>query len=157
WQKRGYPYYLSGEFEIRNNVNGAGSLTIAPGTEINFLPGAGILVDGTFIADGTSNPIIFTVDEANRSDTKNYWGGIIFTSGTSSSSKMVNCKVSYGGFNTYYTSRGMIHCSGTSNTPTIKDNQINNSANHGISLDNASPVMSGNTFLGNNGENIYTR
>lgn len=156
WVKRNFPYYFSGGWSIQNNYNGTGSLTIAPGTEIRFLPEARISVYGAFIADGTSEPIILTIDEVHRADKSYYWKGIVFNSGTSADSKMINCKVSYGGNNPGYPDIGMIHCSSTSGIPALMDNEINNSAGHGISLDFASPVMSGNTFSGNTAQDVYT-
>lgn len=156
WPKRNFPYYFSGEFEITNNALGAGSLIIEAGAEIRFLPGSQIIVGGNFVADGTTSPIILTLDEAYRTIKEKYWKGIFFAAGTSASSKMINCKISYAGYNPGYPYIGMIHCSGTVNKPTIMNNEITNSASHGISLDMASPLLSGNIFSGNALQNIYT-
>ncbi|MGE5458330.1 MAG: PKD domain-containing protein [Methanococcaceae archaeon] len=156
WPKRIFPYYFSGEFDITNNALGAGSLTIEAGAEIRFLPGSQIIVGGNFVADGTTSPIILTLDEAYRTIKEKYWKGIFFAAGTSATSKMINCKISYAGYNPGYPYIGIIHCSGTVNKPTIMNNEITNSASHGISLDMASPILSGNIFSGNSLQNIYT-
>ena len=151
WPKRNFPYYLSGEFDIR----GVGSLTIEPGVEIRFLPGSELIV-GNFVADGTTSPIIFTLDETYRAIKEKYWKCIYFTSGTSAASKIINCKISFGGYNPGYPDTGMIHCSSTVNKPTIMNNEITNSASHGISLNFASPIISGNIFSGNTGQDIHS-
>lgn len=155
WSKRPFPYYFSGELAIRDNAVGPGGLTIEAGTEIRFLPEAKIVVDGKFIADGTAEPIIFTIDESSITAPENYWSGIFFTSNTPADSKLVGCKISYGGNNPGYPSYGMITCSSI-NAPLIENNEITNSASHGISIGvDASPVLSGNTFSGNAGSDVF--
>jgi len=63
------PYHITQDI----SVHGGATLTIEPGTELRFSPGASLLVYGRLLAEGTAaRPIVFTGEGGAR------WGAIAF-------------------------------------------------------------------------------
>lgn len=152
WKKRSMPYTVSGYLYIQS-VAGS-SLTIEPGTTIHFKSGGGMLVAnentayGTLIADGTTDPIIFTLADESITNGTGNWNNIRFGINTTADSRLINCQISHGGVDNIY-GYGMIHCNNTTDAPVISDNTISNSSSFGISTLNATPVLSNNSFSNN--------
>jgi len=68
-------YHMTGCFVVPNGI----TLTIPAGTNITCAPGANLVVErgGKLVATGTSsNPIVFTSDQAAGSRLPGDWGGI---------------------------------------------------------------------------------
>lgn len=160
WAKCPYKLTFHGTLRIQSQT-GVSSLTIAPGSTIRFTEASSIVVGsdswlpGTLIADGTSERITLTIDEAAKAQGK-YWGNIRFGAGTSAATKLVNCEISYGGYAPVDPWFGMIDCTSTTGKPTISNCTISNSYGYGISLKNATPALTNNTFSANTKSNTYT-
>ncbi len=74
WTESNGPYIVSGVMEVTKGA----VLTIGPGTEVRFNPGAKILVNGELDVQGTTeNPVIMT--SATSTPKSGDWGGIEFT------------------------------------------------------------------------------
>lgn len=90
---------LSGQCFLVNNsitVQSGGSLSIAAGTVLKFAAGEGITVreGGSLTAAGTtSNPIILTGQDL----TPGYWDGLTFSFSNSTSNRLENVLIEYGG------------------------------------------------------------
>ena len=154
WPKQSVPYSVGSDIYVQSSTEC--SLTIAPGTSVHLGSGASIFVaqasyyQGSLIADGMEEPIIFTFDKERSTGNDRSWGGIYFGEGTGADARMINCRVSYGGEN-------MIRCDKAQGTPELRDNTISHSAGYGISLrGGATPVMSGNTFSDNALGDVHT-
>jgi hypothetical protein len=108
------------------------TLIILPGTTVQFVNNASLIINGTLNAVGTSsNKITFT-----RSGTSGTWNGIQFNSGSSGNVQYCNINNAYIG----------IFCNGSS--PTIQHNTLNNISSIGIYLYNTSPSLFYNTIQG---------
>ncbi|MBN1348861.1 hypothetical protein JXJ21_05585 [candidate division KSB1 bacterium] len=121
-------HVVSSEIVIDN-----ATLTIEPGTTIQFAAGAGLMTTtgGAILAQGSSDkPIIFTGTEA----TKGFWNAIRFASGSNSQScKLIHCVIEFGGGGD--SESAMIICQDVS--PTIAHCQIKNSAALGVLISGA--------------------
>ncbi len=155
WLKQTCPYTLVGNVTI-GSVQGC-TLTIEPGTTIQLAEKVKLTIGhennsaGALIAKGTpDNKITFSSVAA-----PNFWAYIWFGKGTMSESILEYCTISNGG--NYSSSYGAVHCGNTNlnNTPIIKNCHIANSKSHGISINNASPVLENNTFENISGEDVY--
>ena len=157
WLKQTCPYIIKGQLSIASESGS--TLTIEPGTTIWFTEGSGIMVGygsskyGKLIANGSSETITFTSAAPTGGKSAGDWEYIWFDDGTMSGTILNACTIEYGGGYAY---SGMIHCDNT-NEPTITNNTIQYSANHGISIDNCAPTVSGNTFNNITGNDIYTQ
>ena len=78
-------YHATNNVEIPSGV----TLTIAPGTTIDFDPGSELEVSGTLIAKGTPDDnILFTCSDPHSSV---YWEGILFLNDSSPTSELTYC------------------------------------------------------------------
>ncbi|MHB8904028.1 MAG: right-handed parallel beta-helix repeat-containing protein [Patescibacteria group bacterium] len=74
WTESNGPYIVTGIMEVTKGA----VLTIGPGTEVRFNPGAKIIVNGELDVQGTTeNPVIMT--SATSTPKSGDWGGIEFT------------------------------------------------------------------------------
>jgi hypothetical protein len=95
WTPGDGPYRISGELTIPSGV----TLTILPGTTVFFEQNAGIIINGTLIAEGTENNLIrFT----RRPGLSGIWNGLQFADSTSDN-KIIYAVLEYG-----QTNNGMI-------------------------------------------------
>jgi Right handed beta helix region/Periplasmic copper-binding protein (NosD) len=153
--KNGGPYVVIGTITVNTGV----TLTIEPGTVIKFGPNAGMNVNGTLIAQGTSeNIIIFTSykDDKYGGDTNldsrvthpapGDWTGLTFRKG-SDGSILKHCNIEYAGSN------GAVYIYQAS--PTISNSTIRYSSDYGIYSQGGSPNLSGNTLTNNGKYAIY--
>jgi parallel beta-helix repeat protein len=162
--KRSYPYIMDGL-----SVYTDATLTIEPGTHIQFRSKGGISMGYSFVgtnysgnlkAKGTEeDPITFSLYEKDQEAGNKNWGGIYFTEG-SSTSIMEHCILEGGGYNVdgngnEYPNIGVIHCNKTQGFPGIINCTISNSATYAITLEQASITESNNTFNNNASGNIY--
>jgi parallel beta-helix repeat protein len=151
WLKQPVPYIIEDRhLEIYSD---AGSmLTIQPGTTIKTsgnIIWVGAYGKGGLIANGTaSEPIIFSSSRATPQ--KGDWNGIRFTSQTLSGSMLNHCVVEYAG---YYSDAGVTVS--YTDLPSITNSTIRYSASYGIELEMSNPTMSNNTFVGNDGVDVY--
>ncbi len=155
WIKQTCPYTLVSDVQI-GSIQGC-SLTIDPGTTIKLAQDVEFSVaysdnlSGALIARGTAgNKITFTSATPTGA-----WEFIWFGQGTMQESILEHCNIINGG--SYSSSYGAIHCDNITfnDVPTIKNCLISNSVNHGISIDEANPLMENNTFENNNGEDVH--
>jgi len=137
-------------------VNTDVTLTIEPGTVVDFSGYYSLIVEGTIIAQGTkTDSIIFsTTDEATG------WHGIRFEYNISTdSSKFRYCRFEYGkGTGSSYEATGGAIYSDDFDLILIENSLFTaNSAIGGgaIYLKSASPVIVNNRFINNNGGNFY--
>ncbi len=157
WLKQTCPYTLVDDVKI-GSIQGC-TLTIEPGTKIQLTQNKNLIVGdesnsaGTLIAKGTpDNRITFSSVTST-----NFWESIWFGKGTMSDNVLEYCTITNGGGDFHPFSGGAIYCKdiNLNNTPTIKNCHIANSKNHGISIDNASPVLENNTFENISEEDIH--
>ena len=99
WTKAGSPIRVQGEITISNGE----TLTIEPGTTVEFLGHDLLNVQGQILAVGTEEePIRFWVDDTSgyavETGTDGVWAGIKFdnTSATNDSSLLVYCDIEFG-------------------------------------------------------------
>lgn len=131
-------------------VDRSKTLVIKPGTVIKSDADSQILIYGKLIAEGTANhPIIFIADTMNANN--DYWQGITFGNGSSSSLKHV--KISNAEFGILYedfTSQTLENCTFTNNTvgvgafnssPEIFECTFTNNEKGIGSYSNGSPVL----------------
>ncbi len=93
WTTAGSPYIVQGGLTINAGV----TLTVQPDVAMRFVSGAGLNVNGTLIADGTtSQPITFTssMTTPQRGD----WQGVTINAG--GRARLSYCDIGYGGGNT---------------------------------------------------------
>lgn len=148
WPKQSFPYYVidwMGVGSTEGNV-----LTISPGVTIRFKKAysfsLGMYDKAGLIANGTeSEPIIFTSDAATPAPKD--WEYIYFGPQTMSGTILNYCIIEYAGYNS---ALGAIHVENT-NVPTISNCIVRNSGSYGISLTNATPTLTNNTFENNAG------
>ena len=98
WTKAGSPIRVQGEITIPNGE----TLTIEPGTTVEFLGHDPLNVQGQILAVGTAEePIRFTVDDTlgfyDIAGSEGVWGGIRFdgTPATNDSSLLVHCELEF--------------------------------------------------------------
>jgi len=152
WRKLNIPYYIDGTAEIQS-TSGA-TLTIEPGTTIKFTQGSQIEVAynsgkyGKIIAQGTaSEPIIFTSAAPDGAQSNGDWDAILLYEGTMSGTIFDNCKILYGGG--YTSSYGQIHISNSGSNVTVSNCEIAYSGAWGISINSASPNITGINYHDN--------
>ena len=150
WKKADGPHIIRGEVSV-DSAQGV-TVTIEPGTVVRFEEGASLWFGynerGVLKAQGTADqPIIFTSAAANPA--KGDWNTIYLGNG-SASTGMTPCKISYAGKSDY----AALTVSGKVNTPTLQNCVIEESAGHGIALQNDASfkVFTGNTIK-TSGEN----
>lgn len=136
-------------------------LTIDPSVVVKISRYTSMTIDGTLIANGTSQqPIYFTsiLDDTVGGDTngdgngtlpdRNNWGQIYFSS-TSKNNKLDNVVVRYGG---YYTNANLVI---ETSSLTLSNSVIEESSKHGVYVNNASPIFTGNTIKNNTRHGVY--
>lgn len=151
WSNQGIPYRFSGEPTISN-----GTVTIAPGTTLEFLSGHGLSVveEGTLRAIGEEgNEILFTSTIANSDS----WRGIAFNT-ASQDNALENVVVENAGQKNYLFNRdtpGNLVLRGSSGV-TVKNSTIRNAAGTGIHIlnSNATLVVSDTHFEDNSEDAI---
>ena len=163
WTNPGYPYII-----IANaSINAAQTATLSPGVVVKFNPGVQLLVYGNLQAVGTAgDSIVFTSlkDDSYGGDANGDgsatipvagdWDRIEYYNNGSSASVLRYCAVLYGGSGSYGNIRCYYYYS--SANPTIENNRIAQSSNHGIYVSNSSPRIGSNTIASNtNGYPIY--
>ncbi len=155
WLKQTCPYTVVGSLRV-GSEQGC-TLSIEAGSVIQFTENSDLSIGyddnlaGTLIAKGTANErIIFK--SATPTGTWDYLG---FWHGTMPESALEYCDIINSG--AYSSSYGAIHCSSinTDNVPVIKNCLIKNSSTHGITVDDANPLLENNTFENNNGEDVH--
>lgn len=138
-------------------VDAGATLTINPGTKVDFNGYYKLIVEGVILAEGTeTDSIIFTTD-----DPATGYHGIRFESNSSTdSSKFSYCKFEYGKATgaSYEATGGAIYSNGFDLISIENCSFYNNSATGGgaIYLRNAaSPVIINNKFINNDGGNYF--
>jgi len=128
---------ISGTYNIYNNitVNSGGYLVVSPGATLNFYNGAGLIINGSLTASGTSSQRI-TFDFKTNSN-----GIFIYSGGTAS--------ISYSNIsNAYYG----VRCQG--NLTSFSNNYVTNNTT-GLFVENTSiSQVSNNTISGNSSNGI---
>jgi parallel beta-helix repeat protein len=153
WKKYDEPYIVDGVLDIGNS--GGVEISIPPGAEFDFLPGAymsvGNSAQGTLIAIGTGNfPIVFTSFVRGE-----YWGadtdsasggGIRIEKNAGNGTELTNCTIKNATSGVYVNADAKIQ------SCLFQDNQY-----YGlITGANADPALiSGNSFSGNGKDSIY--
>jgi len=143
-EKHDVPYRMTDDVNAVNNA----TLTIKPGVRFEFDALGRFLVEkgGGIITDGTGDPIVFT----SVTKAKGSWRYIEIRDDANDAACIFdNCIVEYSGQN-----KGAFFLTSECN-PTIKNTTISNSASCGIFTgNNAMPIMSNNTFMNNDGDDI---
>lgn len=162
WPVRPEPYSLTSTIYLQSYDNC--SLTLPPGTHLQMQSGVSIHVGndnfqtGALIAEGTADkPIVITLATADKEAANGTWGTILFGKGATSTSKIRNCVLEYGGsdgLNGYHGrlfNYGIVHFYDTDdqNSPIVENNRIANSSSYGISTYNANPSVTNNIFENN--------
>ncbi|MGD9975560.1 MAG: right-handed parallel beta-helix repeat-containing protein, partial [Desulfatirhabdiaceae bacterium] len=143
WNLAGSPYIVTGTITVAEGK----TLTIEPGTEVQFNQYTGMYVDGNLQAVGVpEKPIIFT-----GSSESNGWWTAIYIRGAGSAN-IQYCDIAYGGNNSYGGWDGNHSVLKTgSGALTLKNTTIRNSSHEGLGLyaGSSSVTMSDNTFKDN--------
>ena len=151
WRNHGIPYRVSGDVTVAGPD--APVLTLQPGVTLRFDDSVGLFVGtleqpGGLIADGATMPITMTSSGPERDV---YWAGLSFDQRADTSVSIVRgVRISYGG-------RGYpwhdTYCDGNINInrcgPQIEQCEIHHSAQQGVSMFKANPVLRGNVFHDN--------
>ena len=156
WTLANSPYIVVGSVLVNNGV----TLTIEPGVTVKFDSGLALRIDGTLIAQGTSDSMI-TFTSNQTTPAAGDWGYILFTDSSTDASYDVNenytggcilqyCTVEYGGGAEGI--NGMIRIE--SSSPFIDHCIIKDSVKSGIDIDSGSPNISFNT-IENNSNGIF--
>ena len=123
------------------------TLTIQPGTVVQFNGGTSLTVDGTLLAQGTTgDKIVFTSVNDNSAEggsntaAAGDWVGIQFNS-DSSGNVVTDAEIKYGG------AYGNPEILATSVSPTIENSTIASSGGYGVQLVGSDAVLTGDTFL----------
>jgi hypothetical protein len=131
------------------------TLTVLPGTQVNFSPNVGIVVNGRLLAVGTANDSIrFTA-----SNTTSGWDGITMngTPSANDTTKIVYCVLSYGrnsGTSYHGNNGGVFQISGVSKFLITNSRLHQNVANQwggAINLNNAGGAIRNNIIAQNSG------
>jgi len=141
WDKLEIPYQVRGIVQVQS-----ANLILAPGVVIRMGEGSGfeILVQGGFIADGTSNMI--TIEALQP--TPGFWKHIYFhQEANEKNCQLINCTIAYGGGDV--NEPGMIFCDNVS--PIVRNCRIEYSQSYGIYLKGSADVvdLQSNFFNGN--------
>jgi cadherin domain-containing protein/parallel beta helix pectate lyase-like protein/type IX secretion system substrate protein len=138
-------------------VDAGATLTINPGTKVDFNGYYKLIVNGVILAEGTEkDSIIFTTD-----DPATGYHGIRFESNTSTdSSKFSFCKFEYGKATgaSYEATGGAIYSNGFELISIKNSSFLNNSATGGGAIylrSGASSVIANNRFINNDGGNYF--
>ena len=152
WLNHGVPYVVTDDVVIDQNavVTISAGCTIAGETGVQFY--CGYSSPGGIIADGTAGQITFTssVNPPSAGD----WSGLTFYGNSvNSQCKLINCKVEYGGYDSYGNIR-IDNC-----TPTVTGCDIGYSSAWGIYLSGSeypvpADLLANNTFHNNTSGNI---
>ncbi|MCD4790162.1 MAG: right-handed parallel beta-helix repeat-containing protein, partial [Bacteroidales bacterium] len=139
WANHGVPYILGGaDFKVLDG----NTLTIEPGNTLKFAGNYQFEVQGTLIADGSTDQITFTSNQATP--TPGYWNRFYFVN-ADAGCLMDNCLIQYGG---YYTANVYIY--GDGSNVTIRNSEISYSGNSGIGVSaNADPIIQNCTISDN--------
>ncbi len=134
----GSPYIVTCDVTVNSGV----TLTIQPGTTLQFNQDFGMTIYGTLTAVGTSaSHIVFTANTATP--VAGFWKGITFQT-RSSTGQLQYAVVSYGGGNGF----GNVYSNAT--TLSIQNTTISSSSKHGLyATDPTSLTLSSNTFQNN--------
>ena len=146
WANHNVPYtFAQSGTEFR--IEGGGSLTIAPGTTVQFAENRYISVgyysEGKLVAQGTAEaPILFT--SAMNDKSAGDWGNIRFYEYAGAGSILDHCKIFYGG-----DGGNSLYIDDCDAKVTVQNCEIAYSDGYGIYVNNASPTMSNNNFHDN--------
>lgn len=128
------------------------TLTIQPGTTVEFAAGTGLIVAGALVADGDNgSPILFTSGEG--SPAPGDWNGIEFQNTASLTSVIDYCIIEYAGGGS--NAAGIFYRTGAPNIA-ISYTTVRYSANKGVDTRGSAPVISNSEFYGNTGYAIYS-
>ncbi|MFH0730526.1 MAG: right-handed parallel beta-helix repeat-containing protein [Pseudomonadota bacterium] len=138
WQASGSPINLAGDIGVASGA----SLTIEPGTEVQFSDNVGLWIDGTLTAVGTSsNPITFT----GTTESPDWWR--VISVQNAGSAVFEWCDIAYGG---YYENANILK-TGTGSL-SLKNSTIRHCDGDGLRIAAGSSTFtsSGNSFSNNN-------
>ena len=149
WTKAESPYQVNGNITVAQGT----TLEIEPGVTAAFANGAGLIINGQLLAEGTSDDnIVFTEQVAGA-----HWRGLIFSAMGESESvvKYASIKYTY-----YYYSDGWGHYDMnyggvyiTSGTVTLSNNDISNNSSYagtgGVYITGGTVTLSNNTISNN--------
>ena len=150
------PYTVTGNTIVNPGVK----LTIQPGVVIHFVTGKSLQIQGTLVANGTSESRIrFTSSKASKS--RGDWGQIVFKDsaidasltgggGYINGSIIEYCDIEYGGGGV----SGTVQLE--SALPLIKDTSIQNSGSSGINLVSGSLAVQNSIINNNEGTGIFS-
>ncbi len=149
WHKQDVPYLIGG-LSIGSSKLAESELTIEPGTKFLIFSG-GISVGtngkGRLIADGTSEPILFTSTKPAGSQAPGDWHGITMGNKALPGTILANCQIQYAGS---MGSDGAVLCDGNGSNVEIRNCHISYSGSYAIVRKNgATPVLSNNTYSNN--------
>ncbi|MHB8604468.1 MAG: right-handed parallel beta-helix repeat-containing protein [Thermoplasmatota archaeon] len=157
WTVAGSPYVVTSDITIQgtDGADGVTTLTIDPGVTVKFdqyhnlyVGTASASQPGALVAQGTAaNPILFTSDQVSH--TRGFWGQVAFEPYASDTiTDVENTTFEYGGY-----SSGEVYAS--SNSPTLKNDIIQQSGTDGFYSYNSAPTLTGSTFTSNAGNGAY--
>jgi len=138
WINPTVPYVIGGNITVTDGQ----ALTIEPGNTLKFAGNYQFQVNGTLIADGSTDQITFTSNAATPSPGD--WRRIYFVN-PEPGCLMDNCLIQYGGSST-----SNVYIYGDGSNVTIRNSEISYSGNTGIGVDNyADPIIQNCTISDN--------
>jgi parallel beta-helix repeat protein len=162
------PFVINGDIKIkgRSGEDSVATLRLDPGVVLKFKTGNILEIGdssdstkrGGLIANGATNQIIFTSNEATP--TAGNWVGLVFNRyAHDDSCYLDSCIIKYGGKVSGYYGNANIYCFNSS--PTIRKCTIDSSGYYGVNIacydtnDRALPKITGNTIKDNENCGIY--
>ena len=165
WVKQGFAYVITGDVTVRHSSYSSGSpvatLTIEPGVEIRFEPGAGLYIGkdypnysyyaywGALSVQGTAeDPVVFTSNAI--SPAPGDWKGIYFRDWSNNSqNRLQHCVIEYGG----HTHNANLYLDKAN--AAITGSIIRRSSGHGVHFYSSTSTLTGNDITGNGKDGIY--
>ncbi|MBO9540502.1 right-handed parallel beta-helix repeat-containing protein [bacterium] len=153
WTKAASPHIVRGTLYVQS-AQGA-TLTIEPGAEVRFEPGAALHVGwndtGILKAVGTATEsITFTTTQASK--VPGAWGQIYVGNG-GASTILSHCKIMYGGGTGKEANDSALYVNGEGNKPTVRNCTFENNAGIAVSAFDTSFTAFENNTITTSGEN----